>query len=202
MKLYYSLGACSLSPHIVLREAGLEFELESVDLATHKTASGADFRSVNPKGCVPTLVLEGGDILTEGVAIVQHLADDKPAAKLAPPPGSLDRARVNEWLSFVSSELDRGLEPLFIYPDLPAESRQKFIDRVAMRLDYLNDHLTDRAYLWGESFTIADAYCFTILGWTKQVEMDLERWPAVKRYDQRIAARPKVREALQAEGAA
>ena len=201
MKLYYSLGACSLSPHIVLREVGLEFELESVDLATHKTASGADFKSVNPKGCVPTLVLDGGDILTEGVAIVQYLADQNPAANLAPPPGTLDRTRVNEWLSFVSSELDRGLDPLFIYPDLPEGSRQKFLDRVAMRLDYLNDHLQDRAYLWGETFTIADAYCFTILGWTKVFEMDLGRWPNVRRYDERIAARPKVREALRAEGA-
>lgn len=201
MKLYYAPGACSLSPHIVLREAGFAFELERVDLSLHMTASGADFAAVNPKRCVPALVLDGGEVLTEGVAIVQYLADARPETRLAPPPGSMDRFRVNEWLSFVSSELDRGLDPLFLYPDLPEETRRPFIDRVAMRLDYLDEHLRDRFYLWGESFTIADAYCFTILGWTKVFEMDLGRWPHVRQYDERIAARPRVQEALRAEGA-
>ncbi len=198
MKLYYAPGACSLSPHIVLREAGFDFDLEQVDLRAGKTDAGADFKSLNPKGYVPTLELDDGEILTEGAAIVQYLADRKPESRLAPEPGSLDRFRVNEWLTFVSSELHKGFAPLF-NPDLPEAARKMVLERLETRLDYLNDYCKDRAYLWNGSFTIADAYCYTILGWTRYFDIDLGRWPNVKKYSDGIEARPKVQEALQAE---
>lgn len=202
MKLYYVPSSSSLYAHIVLREGGFDFELEKVDLATKKTTNGADLKSVNPKGCVPTLVLDGGEVLTEGMAIVQLLADQKPGANLAPQAGTVERHRLNEWLSFLSSELDRGMQPLFIYPDLSDENRAKVIARVETRLDYLDDQLKDKAYLWGDTFTIADAYCFTILNWTNFLGIDLGRWPNAKQYFDGIAARPKVQETLQVEASA
>lgn len=202
MKLYHFPGSSSQYTHILLREAGFDFELEKVDLAAKKTESGTDFRAVNPKGCVPALVLDDGEILTEGTAIAQYLADQKPAAGLIPEAGTMDRTRFNEWLSFLSSELDRAMQPLFIYPDLSVENRAKVVARVEMRLDYLDGRLKDRTYLCGDAFTIADAYCFMILNWAGYLEMDLARWPHAKRYHEGIAARSRVREALAAEAAA
>ena len=200
MKLYYAHGACSLSPHIVLREAGFDFDIEQVDLGTGKTATGIDFKSINPKGYVPALELDDGEILTEGAAIVQYLADQKPDANLAPPPGSLDRFRVGEWLIFVSSELHQGMEHLF-NPAFPDDARTLVIARVEKRFDYLDDYFKDRSYLWNGAFTIADAYCFTVLGWTKYFDIDLGRWANLKRYSDGIAARPSVLAAVAAEAA-
>ena len=198
MKLYYAPGACSLSLHIVLREAGFDFDIERVDLRTGRTAAGVDFRSVNPKGYVPALELDDGEVLTETAAIQQYLADLKPEARLAPAPGTRARFRVNEWLTFVSSELHAGFEPLF-NPDLPEAALGIARERLATRLDYLNDRLKDRAHLWGEAFTIADAYCYTVLGWSRLVDVDLGRWPELARYTAAIEARPSVRRALRAE---
>ena len=198
MKLYYAPGTCSLSPHIVLLEAGFDFDLEKVSLSDRKTASGVDFKTINPKGYVPAIELDNGEVLTEGAAIVQYLADQKPEANLAPPPSSLDRFRVNEWLVFISSELHQGVEPLF-NPALPDDARKMILDRFESRLDYLDDYFKERSYLWNDAFTIADAYCFTILGWTKYFDIDLGRWPNLNRYADRIGARPKVQEALAAE---
>jgi glutathione S-transferase len=200
MKLYFSPGACSLSPHIVLREAELNFELERVDLQTKKLkASGADFLAVNPKGQVPVLQLDNGEILTEGPAIVQYLADQKPQSGLAPPNGTLARYHVQEWLNFVTSELHKVFAPLF-RPTTPEEFVKITKDNLANKFTFLDKHLASRQYLMGDSFTVPDAYCFTVTGWTKYKEIDLGRWPSLKAYMDRVAARPKVQEAMKAEG--
>lgn len=198
MKLYFSPGACSLSPHIVLREAGLPFELERVYLKTHQTHGGADFYGVNPKGYVPTLQLDDGQILTEGPAVVQYIADRKPETKLAPPAGTIERYRLQEWLNFISTELHKQFSPLF-RATTPAETKQVQNELLGRRFDYVSKHLESRKFLLGDTFTVADAYLFTILTWTKQVEIDLGRWPSVKAYMERIEARPAVRAAMEAE---
>ena len=198
MKLYYDVSACSLSPHIVLREAGLEFELEWVDLKSLTTASGADFSRINPKGYVPVLELDNGEILTEGAPMVQYIADLAPATKLIPPVGSIERYRVAEWLTFTSAELHRGFTPLFS-SDLPAELRATTLKKLAGRFDFLAEHLAEQQYLIGENFTVADAYCFTILNWSQFVEIDMSPWPVLESYIKRVKARPKVQEAMLAE---
>jgi glutathione S-transferase len=188
MKLYYSPGACSLSPHIVLLEAGLKGTLVKVDTKTHKSEDGGDYYAVNPKGYVPLLELDDGDRLSEGPAIVQYLADRSPASKLAPPAGTMERYHLQEWLNFITAELHKQFSPLF-YATTPAEYKET-----------LKEKIKGKDYLMGSTFTVADAYLFTMLTWTKHVGIDVARWPALTAYQARVGARPKVREALIAEG--
>jgi glutathione S-transferase len=199
VKLYFSPGACSLSPHIALREAGLSFTLEQVDLKQKKTKPGADFLAVNAKGQVPVLELEGGERLTEGPAIVQYIADQAPASKLAPANGTLPRYHLQAWLNFITSEIHKSFTPLF-KPNTPEEYRKITKENLAARFDLLGKRLTGRQYLLGDSFTVADAYCFTIVRWSRVHNIDIAKWPNLKAYMDRVAARPKVQEALKAEG--
>jgi glutathione S-transferase len=201
MRLYYLPGACSLSPHIVLREAGLPFELDRVDYATRKTEGGVDFASINPKGMVPTLQLDEGEILTEGAVIVQYLGDQKPGSGLVPPPGSMARYRVQEWLNYIASELHKTFSPLF-NPKTPDEFREMLKERLSKQFEHLDRHLAKNQFLAGSTFTAADAYCFTVLRWaaSPRVSLDIAHWPNLKAYFDRIAARPKVQEAMKAEG--
>ncbi len=200
MKLYYSPGACSLSPHIVLREAGLKFDLERVDLATKKLKeSGADYLPINPKGQVPVLQLDDGDKLSEGPAIVQYVADQKPESGLAPANGTRPRYHLQEWLNFVTSDLHKVFAPLF-RPTTPEEFVKITKETLANKFAYLDQHLAKNQYLMVDKFTVADAYCFVVVGWSKYKDIDLGRWPHLKAYMDRIAARPKVQEAMKAEG--
>lgn len=198
MKLYFSPGACSLSPHIVLREAGYNFDLEKVDLASKQTASGGDYRKVNPKGYVPALTLDDGQTLTEGPAILQWVADQRPSMGLAPANGTMERYRLQEWLNFITSELHKGLGALF-NKDLPEEAKTLFKQRIATRLAYVEEQLK-QDYLTGPRFSVADAYLFTVVGWTKYLGIDLGPYPRIQAYLGRVAARPKVQDALRAEG--
>ena len=200
MKLYYSPGACSLSPHIALREAGLAFDAETVDLSSKKTKSGADYRAINPKGAVPALQLDNGQVLTEGSAIVQYIADQKPAAKLAPAAGSLERYRLQEWLNYIASEIHKGFSPLF-NPKATDEWKQLIKNQLAAKFDYLSKQLQGKDYLMG-AFSVADGYLFTILGWTKHFDIDLAKWPVLAQYYERVAARPAVKATLEAEAKA
>jgi glutathione S-transferase len=197
MKLYYSPGACSLSPHIVLREAGLPFSLEKVNLRTKLTASDADFARINPKGYVPALQFDDGSVLTEGAAIVQWVADEVPAKHLVPAAGTMERYQVIEWLNFISTELHKNFSPLF-NPATPEATREMQLATLAKRIGYVEQCLGD-AYLMGEHFTVADAYLFTVLGWAKHVKVDLSPYPKVNAHLARVAARPAVQEALKAE---
>lgn len=199
MKLYYSPGACSLSPHIALREAGLPFDMQKVDLNSKQMEGGGDFTAVNAKGYVPALILDDGQMLTEGPAIVQYIADQRPESGLAPKAGTLERYRLMEWLNFIASELHKTFAPLF-HPEVAAEWRQAARDRIAQRLDIVEKHLHGKDYLMGKQFTVADGYLFTVLNWSKFVGFDLGKWPLVQAYLARVAARPKVQEALKAEG--
>ncbi len=199
MKLYMSPGACSLSPHIVLQEAGLPFEIEKVNLKTKETETGGDYRAVNPKGAVPALRLDDGEVLTEGPAIVQYLADRKPEAKLAPAAGTKERYRLQEWLNYVTSELHKGFSPLF-NPKAPDEWKVVVKENLGLRFDYLSKQLDGKKYLMGDGFSVADAYLFTILNWTRPTGIDLGKWPVLKDYCARVAARPAVHKALVAEG--
>jgi glutathione S-transferase len=199
MKLYFAPGACSLSPHIVLREAGLNFELEQVDTKTKKTKSGGDFWAVNPKGYVPALQLDNGEVLTEGPAIVQYLADQKPESGLAPKPGTLERYRLQEWLNFITSEVHKGFSPLF-RPTTPEDYKPIAREALANRLGYLDKQLGGKQYLMGDRFSVADAYAFTVVNWTNFQKIDLAPWPNLKAYFERVRARPKVQEAMKAEG--
>ena len=200
MKLYFTPGACSLSPHIVLREAGIEAELEQVDLKAKTTKGGGNYTVVNPKGQVPTLVLDNGHTLTEGPAIVQYLADQKPDSKLAPANGTMERYRLQEWLNFITSELHKGFSPLF-NPQVPDEYKRMAKEALGNRFAYLDKHLASGGpFLMGSQFTVADAYCFVIVGWSNYVGIDLGQWPQLKAYVEKIAARPTVREAMKEEG--
>ena len=199
MKLYFSPGACSLSPHIALREAGLAFDLVKVDTKTHRLDGGGDFYSVNPKGYVPVLELDGGERLTEGPAIVQYIADRKPESGLAPKAGTLERVRLQEWLNFLTSEIHKGFSPLFS-ADTPEDYKPVVRKRLAGRFDWLSKELDGRDFLTGDRFTVADGYLFTLLGWLPFVGMNLQEWPVLKAYRERIAGRPAVKEALKAEG--
>lgn len=199
MKLYFTPGTCSLSPHIVLREAQLPFELSKVDLAARKTETGADFTAINPKGQVPTLELDDGNLLTEVPAIVQYLADRKPDTKLVPAAGTIGRYRLQEWLNFITAELHKGISPLF-RSDLPDAARQIIKDTIALKFDYLDRHLANHQYLLDGQFSVADSYAFAIVGWAKLFDIDLVPWPNLKNYMERIAQRPSVREALRVEG--
>lgn len=199
MKLYFAPGACSLSPHIVLLEAGLTFDIEKVALANKQTASGADYTKINPKGYVPALQLDNGEVLTEGPAIVQFIADKVPEKKLAPANGTMERYRLMEWLNFVSTELHKGFSPLF-KPGTPEETKQAARDLLAKRLGFVAEKLRDSQYLTGNQFTVADAYLFTVLNWAGHVKLDLSPWPVLQAYQKRVAARPAVHAAMVAEG--
>ena len=200
MKLYYAPGACSLSPHISLREAGVSFDLEKVDTSTRRTESGADYLSINPKGYVPALQLDGGEVLTEGAAVVQFIADSHPDAGLAPAGGTLERARLQEHLNFIASELHKAFTPLFD-PSAPEAAKQAAPAAVARRLDHVERLLADgRAHLLGERFSVADAYLFTVASWTGPTGIGLDRWPRLASFVARVAARPAVQTAMRAEG--
>lgn len=202
MKLYFSPGACSLSPHLALREAGIDFNLVKVDLKSHTLAAdGSDFTAINPKGYVPVLELDDGTRLTEGPAIVQYIADLKPASGLAPAAGTLQRYRLQEWLGFINSEVHKGFSPLF-RPTTPDEYKSIARQALAQRLDYLAAHLAANDFLLGTQFTVADGYLFTILGWCQWVAIDLSQWPALEAFQARVAARPSVQAARAAEAAA
>src|ERR1017187_3083429 len=201
MKLYYSPGACSLSPHIVAVEAGIQVELEKVNLAEHKTESGQDYMTVNPKGYVPALRLDDGNVLTEGPAIVQYLADQKPASGLAPRAGTLERYRLQERLHFLGTELHKNFGPLFNKASSD-DAKNTAKTNINKRLTYLNDQLANRQYLLGSTFTVADAYAFTLIKWTNFLGIDLKPYPDVAAYQARVGGRPKVHETLKAEGLA
>ena len=199
MKLYISPGACSLSPHIVLLESGLAFTTERVNLGSKVTASGGDYYAINPKGSVPALQLDDGQILTEGPAIVQYLADLAPDKQLAPAAGSLARYRLMEALNFISTELHKSFGVLF-NSKMPPEAKVVARELLVKRIGLVAQQLDGSAYLCGEEFSVADAYLFTVLGWGAHVELDLAQWPAVAAYLGRIAARPAVHQALLDEG--
>jgi glutathione S-transferase len=199
MKLYYFPAACSQAADISLREAGLKFELVKVDRHTRKAADGLDFNEVNPKRYVPALTLDSGEVLTENVAVLLYIADRNPAAKLAPPEGTLERYRLIESLSFINSELHKTFTPMF-RADAPEESKQYARKNLTAQLDYTQRALGERSFLMGEVFTVADAYLFTVLSWGSYVKLDIGQWPQLQRYAQRIGSRPHVIEALKAEG--
>lgn len=202
MKLFYSPGACSLSPHIVLREAGLPFDLVKVDIRAKKTESGGDFFAINPKGYVPAIQLDDGGLLTEGPAIVQYLADKAPEKKLAPANGTVERYRLQELLNYISTELHKSYSPLF-NPAFPEEGKKIYKERLAQRYKLLDERLAATGpFLFGEQFTVADAYLFTVTNWAGHVKVDLEPFPALRAYQARVAERPSVQAALKAEGLA
>jgi glutathione S-transferase len=198
MKLYYAPGACSLSPHIVSREAGIPLELQKVSTKDKTMEGGGDYWQVNAKGYVPALDLGNGQVLTEGPAIVQYLADQKPESGLAPKAGTIERYRVQEWLNFVTSEIHKSFSPLF-RPTTPDEYKTISRENLARRFDWLDQQLAGKDYLTGK-FSVADAYLFTVLRWTKPLQIDMARWPNLVKYLERVGARPKVQEALKAEG--
>ena len=198
MNLYYAPGACSLAPHIVMREAGFPVELKKVDLKA-KQFEGGDYKTVNGKGYVPALRLDDGSVLTEAPVVMQYLADQKPESGLAPKAGSMERYRLQEWLNFITSELHKGMGNFF-NPALTDEWRKAVTDRLSLRMDWLAKQLEGRNYLMGEKFTVADAYLFVILNWAAPSKFDLSKWPVLQEYHKRVAARPKVQEALKAEG--
>jgi glutathione S-transferase len=200
MKLYYSPGACSLSPHIALREAGLDFELVRVDLGTHKLPDGRDFTQINPKGYVPALELDNGTVLTEGTAIVQYIADLKPDTGLAPKSGTLERYQLQEWLGFINSEVHKGFGPLF-NPNTPEEYKTTARKNLANRLAYLAEHLAKHDYLMGKQFTVADGYLFTVLNWGPWTGVDITAWPSLVAFQQRLSSRPGIVAAQAAEAA-
>ncbi|WP_454889327.1 glutathione transferase GstA [Serratia quinivorans] len=200
MKLYFAPDTCSLSPHIVLRELGLPFELIRVNNRTKRSADGRDFFQVNPKGYVAALMLDDGRVITEGAAIVQYLADQRPDAALAPPGESFERVRLQEWLNFITSEIHSGSSPLF-NSALPEATKTLFRDKLRRRLDYLAQALNEQPFLLGECFSVADAYLFTVLRWMSQFSIELKDWPSLTRYMALIARRESVQTALAAEAA-
>ena len=201
MKLYYSPGACSHAPHILLREAGLSFSLEKVDLGARKTESGADFTQINPNGYVPALQLDNGEVITEGPAIDQYIADQVPAKGLAPANGTPARYKMQSWLNFVSTELHKQFGPLFA-KTTPDDYKKVLIDKIKGRFDTINAHLAKNSFLMGDSFTAPDAYLYTVVGWAKYLDIGLDKWPALKSFMDRVAARPSAQAAAKAEGLA
>lgn len=197
MKLYYSPAACSMAAHIALVEAGLPHELVKVDLRAHKTADGRDYYAINPKGYVPDLELDDGTRLTEAAVVLQYIADRKPGT-LAPAHGTIERYRLLEWLNFIATEVHKGFGPLW-KPNTPEAYKSIVIENLGKRFDYLEPVLAKQPYLMGEEFTIADAYLFTILSWSKPLKVDLARWPAITSYLQRVGARPSVQAVQRAE---
>lgn len=201
MKLYYMPGACSLASHIVANEAGIPVDLVRVNGKTKKTETDEDFLAVNPNGYVPALVLDDGQTLTEGQVIAQYLADQKPGTGLVPPAGGMARYRVQQWLSFTSSELHKNFSPLF-RPDTPEATKALSRERLGKRLAYVNEQLAGKSYLTGETFTAADAYAWTVLRWAKGIDLDLSSYGNIQRFMSTVAARPAVVKSLQEEGLA
>jgi glutathione S-transferase len=199
MKLYYFTGACALSPHIVALEAGVAVTMVKIDSKTKKTESGADYLAVNSKGAVPALQLDDGRVLTEGPAIVQYLADLKPESGLAPRAGTFERYQLMEMLNYITSEVHKSFSPLFS-PAYSAETKEIFMANLAKKFDWLSGFLGNKTYLLGNAFTVADAYLFTVLNWTGFLKIDLGKWPVLADYKSRIGHRPKVQEAMRAEG--
>jgi glutathione S-transferase len=199
MKLFYSPAACSLASHIALREAGIPFELERVDLATKTTDTGMDFTTVSAKGYVPALALDDGSLLTEGIAILLWIAGEGPEKGLAPLAGTMEYIRLLEWLAFISTEIHKGFSPLF-NPAIPEAAKSALTARLFGRLAYVDDELTGRAFLMGDKFSVADIYLFTTLRWLAFFQVELTRWPNLAVFFERIAARPAVKDALAAEG--
>lgn len=199
MKLYFKPGACSLSPHIVMRETGVDFTLIKVDLQSKMTEQGENFFSINPKGQVPTLQFDDGSILTEGVAIVQYLADHKPDRRLLAPTGSLTRYQTLEWLNFIATELHKSFSLLF-RPTTPDEFKNVVRDQLVQKFSWVEQQLQEKQWLTGLHFTVADAYLFTVVRWAKAVELDLSAMASLQAWFDRTASRPSVAEALKAEG--
>jgi len=199
MKLYFSPGACSLASHIALREAGLPVEL--VRVADRKLKDGSDYLRINPKGYVPAIQLDDGQVLTEGAALLQYIGDQAPASGLIPKPGTLERFRANEWLTYISSEIHKGFSPLF-NKDIKDDAKAVLKAKLESRFGVLEQHLAKNQYLMGDQFTVADAYLYTVISWSGGVGIDLSPWPHLAAYRQSIAERPQVREALQSERAA
>ena len=199
MKLYYATGTCALSPHIALIEAGLPFEARHVSLKTHTLADGSDYYAINPKGYVPTLEFEDGDRLTEGPAIVQWIADQAPAKRLAPPAGTRERYRLLEWLNFITAELHKGYGFLF-NPAIAEEAKALVSTRLVERYRFVDQRLADVPFLMGEDFTVADGYLFTVTRWAEPLKVDLSAYRHLHAFMQRVAARPSVQQALREEG--
>jgi glutathione S-transferase len=198
MKLYYSPGACSLSPHIVLREAGLAFEPVLASTKSHKLQDGTDYYGINPLGYVPLLELDDGTRLREGPAIVQYIADQAPMKNLAPANGTLPRYRLQEWLTFIGTEIHKAFTPLF-NPNMPDEGKKIYRERLAGRLAFVDKELADKEYLMGSQFSVADAYLYTVTRWTKPMNVPTDAYPHLMAHHARVEARPAVQEALQAE---
>ena len=199
MKLYYSPGACSLSPHIALREAGLAFEPVLASTKSHKLQDGTDYYQINPLGYVPMLELDDGTRLREGPAIVQYIADQAPTKNLAPANGTLPRYRLQEWLTFIGTEVHKQFSPLF-NPATPEEVKTMQKDKLASRFKWIESELKDKQYLMGDTFSVADGYLFTVTNWAKPMNVDLSAYPNLMAYRERVAARPAVQEAMKAEG--
>jgi glutathione S-transferase len=199
MKLYFFLGACSLAPHIVAREAGLDVQLVRVDTKVNRTETGEDYLKVNAKGYVPVLELDDGARLTEAAVIVQYLADRRPELGLMPAWGTMERYRAQEWLNYIATELHKGFGGAFFKAVGSEEDRQKARDQIFGRFDWLNGQLLGKDYLMGSQFTAADAYLFVVVNWARFVKVELDRWPAIKAFHARVKARPAVQAAIKAE---
>jgi glutathione S-transferase len=199
MQLFFSPGACSLASHISLREAGLPFDLKKADTKTKKLDDGSDYYAINSKGAVPALKLDNGQVLTEGVAIMQYIADQKPESGLAPKNGTLERYRVQEWLNYITSEVHKSFSPLW-NPAADPAVKEYASSNLFKKFDWLESQLKGKKYLTGDTFTVADAYLFTVVNWTNFLGIDLGKWPTLKEFQARVAARPKVQEAMDAEG--
>ena len=199
MKLYYSPGACSLAPHIVLQELGLPYTALKVDTKARTFEGGGDYSKINSKGYVPVIELEDGQVLSEAAVILQYLADRKPESGFAPAAGTMQRYRFQEWLNFIATEIHKGFNPLW-KPDSTEDEKERTRARLGVRFDWLAAQMQGRDFVAGPQFTAADAYLFTVLNWAQWTGIDLAKWPVLKDYVARIAARPKVREALKVEG--
>jgi glutathione S-transferase len=199
MKLYYLKGACSLASHIALYETGLKFDVASIDRASKKTDGGEDFNAVNSKSYAPALRLDSGEVLTENVAVLQYIADQKPESKLAPAAGTLERYRLVEWLAFINSEVHKNVSPLF-NPAASEDTKSFAKANLSRRLDWLDAQLGSRPFLMGADFTVADSYLFVVLNWFPRLKMDLAKWPKLQAFHQRVSGRPSVDKALGAEG--
>jgi glutathione S-transferase len=201
MKLYYLKGACSLASYISLCEAGVKFDATAVDRQTRKTSEGEDFAQINPKGYVPTLRLDNGEVLTENVAVLQYIADQGPPGKIAPPAGTLPRYRMIEWLAFINSELHKAVSPIF-NPAAGEEVKNFARTNLTRRLDWLDKEWGKRQFLMGDQFTVADAYLWVVFGWLPRIGFDASKWPNIKAFHERVAQRPAVQQALKGEGLA
>lgn len=199
MKLYYAPGACSQAPHIILHEAGLPHDSAKVDIRAKKLADGSDYLKINPKGAVPALELDDGQVLTENAVILQYIADKAGAFELLPQPGDLQRYRVLEWVNYVATELHKSFGPLF-NPASSDEAKQSARDLIGKKFDFVEQQIGDQPYLMGDQFTLPDAYLFVILGWTETMGIGLDRWPRLAALRKRVAGRESAREVLEFEG--